>query len=140
MKIIIGVVGVTCLLIIVYAFRLKRASDVATALKRLKIRFRETQAYSEKVQEDLEYFMGINDAYEYEVYLGVKCNTLLEELKIFHSVNLSDTVFNQIDLLDLSHDGILAMTKSLEKQLHAFTQLSSLLQTIIIMEKGARET
>lgn len=38
--------------------------------------------------------MGINDAYEYEVYLGVKCHTLLEELEIFHSGDLSDTVFN----------------------------------------------
>ncbi|GAE84259.1 hypothetical protein [Bacteroides reticulotermitis] len=136
MKIIIGAVGVTCLLIIVYAFRLKEASDLATALERLKIRFRETQAYSEKVQEDLEDFMEINDAYEYEVYPDVKCKNLLEELKILYSGNLSDTVFNMIDILDLPHDDILAMTKSLEKQLQAFTQLSNLLQTITIKEKG----
>lgn len=92
-------------------------------LKHLQIQFKATQRLSLQVQKELEQFIFEYHVGENEIFSGVRYKDYLAEMKKSFRENLSDEIFNRAISFKLSKSNIYSMTKSLETQFEALSQI-----------------
>ncbi len=130
MEIVIGFIG-----IILTAFIIKKTfySKPNEEFKHLQVQFKSTQRLSLEVQNELEELIIKNNAWESEIFPGIKYGSYLEEMKQSFKNNLSNDVFANLEELNLTKSNIASMTKSLEDQFGALSQMQS--QTRILLRQ-----
>lgn len=116
-------IGILALFVAVLTLKLQFFSKPKEELEHLQIQFRSTQKLSLQVQKELEQFIIENNAGEREIFSGVKYKTYLAKMKESFEKNLSDEIYNRIIGLKLSKSNVSSMTKSLEAQFSALSQI-----------------
>lgn len=97
-------------------------------LQHLYVQFKITQALSLRLQNELGKFIVETNCGHKEFFQGITYNKYLEELKDSYKTHLSDEMFQRIEQLDLTSNNILSMTKSIEDQYNALSQISTYLK------------
>jgi len=124
-------IGIISALIAIFAIKLQFFSKPKEELNHLKVQFKATQQLSLEFQKKLENYIKENNASDKEMFTGIKFKTYLEDMKLSYQKNLSDKLFGELDTLDLTKSTIISMTKSLEEQSGALSQLQAQLNILI---------
>ena len=116
-------IGILTLLVAILTLKLQFFSKPQEELKHLQIQFKATQRLSLQVQKELEQFIFEYHVGENEIFSGVRYKDYLAEMKKSFRENLSDEIFNRAISFKLSKSNIYSMTKSLETQFEALSQI-----------------
>ena len=104
-------IGILTLLVAILTLKLQFFSKPQEELKHLQ------------VQKELEQFIFEYHVGENEIFSGVRYKDYLAEMKKSFRENLSDEIFNRAISFKLSKSNIYSMTKSLETQFEALSQI-----------------
>ena len=125
---IIPITGVVLAAItFIYQFYLKPKEKFS----HLKIQFRATQRLSLRVQEELRQCIDMYDTRNQFLMPGITYQDYLSLMEKSYDENLSDKLLEKISSLKLSENNIDSMTKSLEIQFEALSQIDVQLHTIL---------
>lgn len=116
-------IGISALLVAIFTLKLQFFSRPKEELEHLQIQFKATQRLSLQVQKELEQFIFEYHVGENEIFSGVRYKDYLAEMKKSFRENLSDEIFNRAISFKLSKSNIYSMTKSLETQFEALSQI-----------------
>ncbi len=128
MEITIGFIG-----IILTVFIIKKTfySKPNEEFEHLIVLFKSAQKLSLEVQKELEELITKNNAWDNEIFPGIKYGSYLEEMKLSFKKNLSNDLFAKLKELSLTKSNIASMTKSLENQFEALSQMQSQIRIIL---------
>lgn len=124
------IIGVFTILLTVWTIKMQFFSKPKEELRHLMEQFKATQTMSLKVQMALEKYIHENNAGDTFLAPGIRCKAYLESVKISFEENLSDKLFELICKENFSRSNILSMTKSLEDQFSALSQINALLNIL----------
>jgi hypothetical protein len=119
------IIGIISALIAIFAIKLQFFSKPREEFEHLRVQFKATQRLSLEVQIELEELITKNNAWESEIFPGIKYGAYLDEMKQSFNKNLSDSVYSNLETLNLTKSTIASMTKSLEDQFGALSQMQS---------------
>lgn len=122
MEIVIGFIGIILTVFIIKKIFYSKPNE---EFKHLQVQFKSTQRLSLEVQKELEELIIKNNAWESEIFPGIKYGSYLEEMKQSFKNNLSNDVFANLKEINLTKSNIASMTKSLEDQFGALSQMQS---------------
>lgn len=109
----IAVVGV---IIAIITLKLQFFSKPKEDILLFKTQFRATQSLSLQLQKELGELIYNNNARESYIFPDIKYGTYYDELISSFNENLSDEVFNKLEINSYPKPMIISMTRSLEQQ------------------------
>lgn len=127
----IGIVtGVVGLIIAFIALKKDHYSKPTEELNHLKLQFQMTKTLSEKVQQQLESYIELNNTGNNLIFHNVTYSKYLSMMKDNYDQSLTIDRYNQLDTLKFTKSNILSLTKSLETQFTALQQVETLMKTL----------
>lgn len=119
------IVALASLLLSAFGIKKQFYSKPKEELEHLKVQFKATQRLSLEVQKGLEKFIKDNNLWEENMFPGATYKVCLDQMKQFYNEELSDELLNKIEEQDLTKSNIEAITKRLETQFNALSQMNS---------------
>ncbi|MCE8738747.1 hypothetical protein K0F50_15300 [Bacteroides fragilis] len=119
------IVALASLLLSAFGIKKQFYSKPKEELEHLKVQFKATQRLSLEVQKGLEKFIKDNNLWEENMFPGVTYKVCLDQMKQFYNEELSDELLNKIEEQDFTKSNIEAITKRLETQFNALSQMNS---------------
>lgn len=89
------------------------------------------QRLSLEVQKELEELITKNNSCDNEIFPGIKYGSYLEEMKQSFKNSLSNDLFAKLEELNPTKSNIVSMTKSLENQFGALSQMQSQIRILL---------
>lgn len=119
------IVALASLLLSAFGIKKQFYSKPKEELEHLKVQFKATQRLSLEVQKGLEKFIRDNNLWEENMFPGATYKVCLDQMKQSYNEELSDELLNKIEQQDLTRSNIEAITKRLETQFNALSQINS---------------
>ena len=125
-----GGVGVLGLLIAWLTYKKTFMSEHKEEREHLIIQFRATQRLSRQVQDELNAYAILHDAYGKEIFPNVTYQAYINAMHDTYSYNLSEELLQKVSNEKLPKLILQSMTKSLESQFEALLQIQTSLKMI----------
>lgn len=134
MEITIGILGLILIVaIIAYEYSLfskPKEEEEEEEIDHLEVQFKATQKLSEEVQLDIENYILKANAANKLLFKDMTFSNYLAHMKETHNENLSDSLYDRLNNLELTESNTKFMIKSLEYQFSALLQMKTKMELI----------
>lgn len=134
MEITIGILGLILFFaIIAYEYSLfskSKSKEEEEEIDHLEVQFKATQKLSEEVQLDIENYILKANAADKLLFKDMTFSNYLAYMKETHNENLSDSLYDRLNNLELTESNTNFIIKSLEYQFSSLLQMKTKMQLI----------